>query len=241
MDLIRVIICLRNREHCTFIPRWIKSFAVFWYPLVCSTYITWPKMFKPWKAPSVIGSIVVVGALTRCALRLPACDLKAVQMNVKRSLCWELTLHEFEPGRNAAEATKNICWIKGESAVVHCMVSGKAKNRGLQGRAPSHGGKSDESIRRPQHLTVQFNSSSSRLWQKHPKLLDVTKILQSFWLVFTFFTQLFKRFFFLHTVVWYQVFQSNTNNLNMVVWFQVCLSNNNNLYTILWFPVTISI
>ena len=31
----------------------------------------------------------------------------------------------------------------------------------------------------------------------------------------------------LHTVIWGQVFQSNTNNLDTVVWFQVFLSNTN--------------
>ena len=36
---------------------------------------------------------------------------------------------------------------------------------------------------------------------------------------------------FLHTVKWYQVFLSNTNNLHTVVWFQVSVSNTNN-YTV---------
>ena len=29
----------------------------------------------------------------------------------------------------------------------------------------------------------------------------------------------------LHTVVWFQVFQSNTNNLHTVIWFQVINNN----------------
>ena len=33
---------------------------------------------------------------------------------------------------------------------------------------------------------------------------------------------------FLHTVIWYQIFLSNKNNLHTVVWFQVFLSNTNN-------------
>ena len=42
---------------------------------------------------------------------------------------------------------------------------------------------------------------------------------------------------FLHTLVWFQVFQTNTNNLLTFVWFQVFLSNTNNLYTVVWFQV----
>ena len=38
--------------------------------------ITWSKQFKPWKVPVVVGSIVVVGELTRCALINSMYDLK---------------------------------------------------------------------------------------------------------------------------------------------------------------------
>ena len=38
----------------------------------------------------------------------------------------------------------------------------------------------------------------------------------------------------LHTVVWYQVFLFNTNNLQTVLWFQVFSSNTNNLHTVIW-------
>ena len=31
----------------------------------------------------------------------------------------------------------------------------------------------------------------------------------------------------MHTVIWFQVFLSNTNNLHTVVWFQVFLSDTN--------------
>ena len=40
----------------------------------------------------VVGSIVVVGALTLCALLQSVSDLKARQMNVKGGLIWELIL-----------------------------------------------------------------------------------------------------------------------------------------------------
>ncbi len=36
-----------------------------------------------------VGSIVVVGVLTRCALLHSMCDLKAAQMNVHCGLIWE--------------------------------------------------------------------------------------------------------------------------------------------------------
>ena len=36
------------------------------------------KQVKLWKVPAVVGSIMVVGALTRCALFHSVCDLKAV-------------------------------------------------------------------------------------------------------------------------------------------------------------------
>ena len=52
--------------------------------LVDGAYITSPKQFKLWKAPSVISSIVVVGTLTRCALLHFVCNLTLSRMNVQR-------------------------------------------------------------------------------------------------------------------------------------------------------------
>ena len=43
---------------------------------------------------------------------------------------------------------------------------------------------------------------------------------------------------FLH--IWYQVFLSNTNNLQIVLWYQVFLSNTNNFHTVLWYQVFLS-
>ena len=57
---------------------------------------------------------MVVGVLTCCALLYFVCDLKAVQLNVQLSLIQEFMLYEFKLGHNAAEATKNICCMKGE-------------------------------------------------------------------------------------------------------------------------------
>ena len=55
----------------------------------------------------MVGSIVVVRALTRCALLHSVCDLKATH-----SLIGEFMLSEFEVGHNVAEATQNIYWGK---------------------------------------------------------------------------------------------------------------------------------
>ena len=45
--------------------------------------------------PDVVGSNVIIGALTYCACFI-MCDLKAAHMNVQCCLIQELTLHEFE-------------------------------------------------------------------------------------------------------------------------------------------------
>ena len=45
---------------------WIKSFAIFWYFLVCGVCVTWPKHFEPRKMPARVGSIVILDALTHC-------------------------------------------------------------------------------------------------------------------------------------------------------------------------------
>ena len=78
------------------------------------------KLFKPWKVPALVGSIMVVSVLT-CALLPSMCELKATQMNMPYSLIWELILYKFELGHNAEEATKNIC-VKGEGAVDYSTV-----------------------------------------------------------------------------------------------------------------------
>ena len=74
------------------------------------------------------GSIVLVGALTRCALLHSMCDLKATQMDIQRSLIRKIMLFEFELDQNAAEATKNICCAKGEYAVDHSVVRRCSRN-----------------------------------------------------------------------------------------------------------------
>ena len=53
-------------------------------------------------------------------------DLKAEQMNMQCSLIsvirLELILYKFKLDHNSAEATKNICYVKGKSAVDHCNL-----------------------------------------------------------------------------------------------------------------------
>ena len=56
---------------------------------------------------AIVGNIVVVGALTQCALL--HCHLKAAHMNIQCSLVQELMLYETELGYNAAEPSKKIC------------------------------------------------------------------------------------------------------------------------------------
>ena len=47
--------------------RWVKSIAIFAYMIVYGVYITRPKQFKSLELLVVVGRIMVVGALTRCA------------------------------------------------------------------------------------------------------------------------------------------------------------------------------
>ena len=52
---------------------------------------------------NVVGSIMVVGALTDCVLFHSMCDLKDTQMNVKYGLIWDFMLDKFELGHNATK------------------------------------------------------------------------------------------------------------------------------------------
>ena len=44
-------------------------------------------------------------------------------MNIQCILTGELLLYKFKLGYNAAQATKNICCVEGESAVNHSTVT----------------------------------------------------------------------------------------------------------------------
>ena len=50
-------------------------------------------------------------------------DLKTAQINVQCSLIQELMLYEFKKDNNLAEATKNICYRKGEGAIDLSIVT----------------------------------------------------------------------------------------------------------------------
>ena len=76
------------------------AFRLPWTVVAYFTYKTWPKQGK---VTTLISSIEVVGALTRCALIHSACDLKTTQMNIQLCLIWELMLCEFKLGRNVAQ------------------------------------------------------------------------------------------------------------------------------------------
>ena len=63
---------------------WVKSFATLCYVLVMSKAVE--------SSSCGLGSIMVVGVLTCCALLHSLCDLKAAQMNMQCSVIQELML-----------------------------------------------------------------------------------------------------------------------------------------------------
>ena len=85
----------------------------------------------------MVGSIVVVGTLTCCALLHPVCDLKAAQKNVLYNLIWELIFYEFKLGY--MEATKTICCPKGQGAVDYRTVTGMVQEISLGLEEPRQG------------------------------------------------------------------------------------------------------
>ena len=62
----------------------------------CNILLRANLQFKPWHVFILLGSIVVVGTLTRCVLLHSVCNLKAAQMIVRRCWIWELKLCQFE-------------------------------------------------------------------------------------------------------------------------------------------------
>ena len=65
---------------------------------VARGFISWSKQFKLWSVPVVDGSIILVGALTCCALLQPVYDLKSAQRNVQKGPIQALMLYKFELG-----------------------------------------------------------------------------------------------------------------------------------------------
>ena len=107
--------------------------------LVFSVHITWPKQLKLWNEPAVVGSIVVVGALTQSALFYSVYDLKVTLMNDRCSLIQKLVARLKLIEHNTAEATKT-----GESTVDCSTVIRRFKKfrlgcNNLNNQARSHG------------------------------------------------------------------------------------------------------
>ena len=69
-----------------YILGWTEIFAIFSCVLVCGGHIMWPKHFKTFTVSTLVGSVEIVRTLTDYALLYSPCDLKTVQVNVKRSL-----------------------------------------------------------------------------------------------------------------------------------------------------------
>ena len=55
-------------------------------------------------------------------LCIASLHMKATQMNVQHSLDQELMVLEFELSHNITEATKTVCFVKGEGAIDHNIV-----------------------------------------------------------------------------------------------------------------------
>ena len=66
---------------------------------------------------------MIIGAMIHCALLHFVCDWKAAQINVQFSLIQQLMLYKIKQGHKDMEATKNIYYAKGESAVVHIITT----------------------------------------------------------------------------------------------------------------------
>ena len=122
----------------------------------------WLRRFKSWYVHAMVGSIMVVGALTYYASFCSMCELLAFKMNVQSCLILELILYEFWLGHNIVEKAKNICCVKGEvgHGIItrwfkkfrsgHKNLDGRsnkfrsASNSRFWGRAPSYRDKSNE-------------------------------------------------------------------------------------------------
>ena len=72
--------------------------------------------------PAIVSNNIVVDALTLCALLHCVYDMKAEQINMQCILIQEFLLYESGMGHKTAEATKNICCVKGEDAADHSTV-----------------------------------------------------------------------------------------------------------------------
>ena len=116
----------------------------------------------------MVGSIVLVGVLARCAFFHFGHDLKAAQMSVQRSLIQKLMLYMFELCHNIAKATENICCVKGEGSVDHSTVTRGLKKfclgyKNLNDQAKSIGPKTIDSEAMQQAIEANLASSTRRV------------------------------------------------------------------------------
>ena len=79
-------------------------------------------MSYPARAEGLVNMIMVIGALTRCALFHSVLDSK-VTRKMCNGLIRQLMLSKFKLGHTAAVATKTICFTEGEGPVDHIIVT----------------------------------------------------------------------------------------------------------------------
>ena len=80
-----------------------QTFSIFWYALICNTYIMRLKQY-----PLCIASLWAW--------------FESHTDECQCSLIWQLMLYEFEESHNTAKATKNICWVKRDGTADHTKV-----------------------------------------------------------------------------------------------------------------------
>ena len=146
----------------------IKSFAIFWWVLVCSFYIMWPKSFKLWKVITVIDGVMVVGVLTCCA----QCDLKAILMIIQWSLMQEPMLYLSELVWNY-----NAIIHLGCKNFDHQTRSGRPKTVDSEGMLYT---RRVNLLSSTQRISGELGVSQSCVVHH---LHNFTKILQNFWLI----------------------------------------------------------
>ena len=102
-----------------------KSFAIFWYVLVCNMWSSW--------------YIMVVDMLTLCALLHSMCDWKAIQMNMQhRNLCFMSLNRAKMPHKQPktfvrwkvqlitvqlSDGSGNFAWVARNIMIRYCVVS----------------------------------------------------------------------------------------------------------------------
>ena len=131
---------------------------------------------------------VVIGAMICFALLHCTCDMKVTQLNVSRSLIYDVMFYELRLSDNTTNAIRNISCAEGAITVNYSRVTRyfnkfhavckKLTDQALVGLPKAMDSEAvlqaielnSKSIRWASHLTIQNDSSLSWPWQKHPKL-----------------------------------------------------------------------